>query len=177
MDTLKVCISLIITCLNQRFESCLHKCTYTAAEHCLLTEKVCLRLCPEGCLKNACSCTANGKRISKSLFKSLACSILLNSHKTRNTLSCLILRTYRMTGSLGSYHCNVNILRRNDTSEMDIEAMSEHEHVSGLKVGLNILLIHISLFLIVYKDHDDISLPGRFSCRIYFKALLNCLVP
>ena len=63
MDTLKVCILRIISCLHQRFKSCLHQGAYAAAENCLLAKEVCFRFCAEGGLKESGSCSANGKAI------------------------------------------------------------------------------------------------------------------
>ena len=82
-----------------------------------------------------------------------------------------------MTGSLGSDHGNVNVSGRNDASEVDIEAMSKHQHIAGLKIGRYIPFIHICLLFIVYQDHYDISLFCSFSRGIYIKALLNGPVP
>ena len=77
-----------------------------------------------------------------------------------------------MAGALGCYHRNVNVLGRLDAPEMDIEAVSEHEHVSGLKVRLDVFLVHVGLKLVIYQDHDDISLFGSLGSGIYFKSLL-----
>ena len=43
VDTLKVSISWIITCLAKCFKTCLHKCANTAAKNRLLTKEVCFR--------------------------------------------------------------------------------------------------------------------------------------
>ena len=61
-----------------------------------------------------------------------------------------------MSGSLGSDHGNVYICRRLDQTEVNVEAVSEHEHIAGLKVGLDVLLVHSGLLLIVDQDHDDV---------------------
>ena len=137
MDTLKVCVSLIIACLNKCLKSSLHKRTYTAAENCLLTKEICLCLCSEGCLKDTCSCTTDSECISECKVKSLTCCILMYGNKTRNTLTCLILTSYCMARSLRSYHCYINALRWNNLSEMDVETMSEHKHVARLKIRLD----------------------------------------
>ena len=60
---------------------------------------------------------------------------------------------------------------------MDVEAVCEHEHISGSKIGSNVLLVHISLKLVIDKDHDDISPLGSLSCGEDFKTLLYCSVP
>ena len=55
--------------------------------------------------------------------------------------------------------------------------MSKHKHIAFLKVWLDIFLIHISLFLIIDQNHDDISLLCSLSCCIYFKSLLFSSLP
>src|SRR5699024_2243931 len=141
MDALEVCISRIISRLNQRLESCLHQRTYTAAENSLLTKEVCLGLCTECSLQDTCSRSADGKSVCQRLVKRFACVVLMYSHQTRRSFACLILASYSMARSLRSDHRNVYILRRYDLSEMDIESVSEHQHVALFQVRLDVILI------------------------------------
>ena len=60
---------------------------------------------------------------------------------------------------------------------MDGKAVCKHQHVSGLKIGLDGFLIKGSLLLIVDEDHDDIGLLRRFCSRIYGQTLRFCLRP
>ena len=61
-----------------------------------------------------------------------------------------------MSRSLRSDHGNINVLRRYDTSEMNIEAMSKHQHVAFFQVRLDIFFVQSSLLLIIDQDHDDV---------------------
>ncbi len=99
------------------------------------------------------------------------------SNETGNALASLVLASYSVSGSLRSDHCNVNVCRRNDAAEVDVEAMSEHEHIAFLKVGLDVLLVESSLLLIVDEDHDDVSLLCSLSSCEYLEALVNGLLP
>ena len=126
MDTLEVCISRIISCLAECLKACLHECAHTATENCLLTEKIGLGLGAEGCLKHTSSCSTDAKCIGKRQILCLAGRILLYSDQTRSTLSCLVLGTNSMPRSLRSDHGNIDILRRYDTSKMNVESMCEH---------------------------------------------------
>ena len=126
MDTLEVCISGIVTSLNQSLETSLHQSTYAATQNCLLTEQIGLGLGSECGLQNACSFAADTQCISQCQILSLTGCILLYSDQTGNTLTSLILTSYCMTRCLRSDHCNVNILWWFDASEMDIETMSKH---------------------------------------------------
>ena len=177
MDALEICISRIVSCLNERLKACLHKCAYTAAKNSLLTEEVCLCLNSECRLKKSCSCSADSKAICKCKVLCLSCVVLLNSDKTRCSLSCLILAANRVSGSLRCDHCYVDVLRRNDLSEMNCKTVSEHKHVAIFKVRLDIFFIHCSLLLIVDKNHDDVCLLCSLCCRIYLKSLRFSLCP
>ena len=73
-----------------------------------------------------------------------------------------------MAGSLGSDHGYVYICRRLDQTEVNVEAVSKHQHIAGLEVGLDVLLVHSGLLLIVDQDHDDIS---HLSC---LSSIVNC---
>ena len=177
MDTLEVSVSRIVTSFNQSLETSLHQGTNTAAQYSLLTEQVSLCLSSESCLQNAGSCAADTQSISQSHILCFACVILLNSYQTRNTLACLILGTYSMSRSLRSDHGNVNEFRRFDASEVDVETMSEHQHIALFQVRLDIFFVQLSLFLIVDQDHDDISQLCSLCCCVNFEALCFSFSP
>ena len=82
-----------------------------------------------------------------------------------------------MSRSLGRDHCNIHILGRYDAAEMNVEAVGEHQHVPGLKIRLDIILIQIRLLFIVDQDHNDIRLLRGLGGSIDLKALLYGLVP
>ena len=82
-----------------------------------------------------------------------------------------------MTRSLRRNHCHIYILRRYDLSEVDSKTVGKHQHISCLKVRLNISLIHSSLFLIVNQNHNDICLLCCLCCCINFESLLFCSLP
>ena len=177
MDTLEISVSRIVTSLNQSLETSLHQGTYTTAQYSLLTEQVSLCLSSESSLQNTCSCAADTQCISQSHILCFACVILLNSYQARNTLACLILGTYSMSRSFRSDHSNVNEFRRFNTSEVDVETMSEHQHISLFQIGLDVLFVQLSLFLIVDQDHDDVSQLCSLCCCVNFEALCLSLGP
>ena len=177
VDALEVSVSRIITRLNEGLEACLHKSGNAAAQNCLLTEEIGLCLGLIGSLKKSGACSADGKTVCQRKILCLAGVILLHSDQARSTLSCNIFGTDRMAGCLRSDHGNVNILRRNDAAVMDVEAMSEHEHIAFFQVRLDIFAVQLSLLLIIDQDHDDIRLLRSLSCCINFKALFFCPLP
>ena len=177
MDTLKISVPRIVTRLGQHLVARLHQRTYAAAQNRLLTEQIRLCLRTERGLKNARSCPADCQRVSQRRLQRPAGCILMNRHQTRNTFACLILASHGMSRSLGGDHRNIHILRRHDLIKMNIEAVSEHQHVALLQIRLNILLIHGSLQLVIDQNHDDIRFFCSFSSRIHLKALLLGALP
>ena len=177
MDTLEVCISGIVTSLNQCLETSLHQSTYATAQNSLFTEQIGLSLGSESGLQNTCSCAADTQCISQCQILSLTGCILLYSDQAGNTLTGLVLTSYGMSGSLGSDHGNINILGRYDTSEVNIETMSEHQHIALFQIGLDVILVQICLLLIVDQDHDDVSTLCSFCSGKYFKSLCLSLCP
>ena len=177
VDTLKVSISRIVASLNQGLKASLHQSAYAAAKNSLLTEEVSLSLGTEGGLQKTCSCAADSKAVCQSFLQSLTGIILLYSYQTRSTLALLVLGTNSVARCLRSDHGNIYVCRRFDAAEMNVEAVSEHQHVALFQVRLDIFLVHISLQLIVDQDHDDICFFCSLCCGIYFKALCLSLCP
>ena len=126
MNTFKVSVSRIVSSFYQSFETCLHQSRYTAAEYALFSEKIRFRLSLERSFKNSSSCATDTCSVSQSLFESSAGSILMDRYEAWNALACDIFASYRMTRSLRSDHRNIYILRRYDTSKMNVESMCEH---------------------------------------------------
>ena len=82
-----------------------------------------------------------------------------------------------MTGSLRSNHRNVNVFRRNDAAEVNVEAVREHQHIAFLKVRLNALLVQLCLKLIIDKNHNDVSLLRSLGSCVNLKACVLSLLP
>ena len=177
MNTLKICISCIISRFYQCFESCLHQCAYTAAKNCLLTEQIRFCFRTECSFQHPCPGTADSQRIGKSHIKGFACSILMNRHETGNPFSCLIFAPYSMARPFGCNHGHIYILRRNDLSKVNIKSMGKHKHISRFQVGFNGLLIHLCLQFVINQNHNDICLLSRFCRSIYLKSLRLRLCP
>ena len=62
-----------------------------------------------------------------------------------------------VAGRLGRDHGHVDILRRDDLAEVDIEAMREHEGLSGLQVRGDLLLVDGALMVVGDQDHHDVG--------------------
>ena len=177
MDTFEICISWVISGFAKCFETSLHKCNNTTTENCLLSEKVCFCLCTECSFKKTSSCSTNCKSISKCFVKCFSCIILLYSYQTRSSFSSLIFASYCMSRCFWCNHSNIDIFWWNDTSKMNVETMSKHQHVAFFKVRLDIFFVKFGLFFIIDQDHDDVSLFCSLCCCIYFKALFFGFFP
>ena len=177
MNTLKVCISRIISCLAQSLKTSLHQCTYATAQNCLLTEQIRLCLRAESCLENTGSGSTNCQCICQCLLLSFSGCILMYSNQTWYSFSCLILTSYGMTRSLWSNHRNIDICRWNNLIKVNVETMSKHQHVTCFKIRLNRLLIKSGLLLIINENHNNICLLCCLCRRIYLKALFFCSLP
>ena len=171
MDALKVSVSGIVAGLNEGLEACLHESANAAAENSLLTEEVSLGLSSECSLENACSCAADTESVCKTDILSVACSILLNSDKAGNTLACLVLTSYSVSGALGSDHDNVNVLGGNDAAEVNVEAVCKSKCLACSHIRSDVALINISLLLIGDKDHNDVGNLSSLAYRKYLKSL------
>ena len=177
MNALEVCVLGIITSLNQGLETSLHQGSYTAAEYALLTEQVGLSLTLECGVKNTGSGAADTSSICKTDVVSSAGSVLIYCDKAGNASADLVLGTYSVTRALRSDHDNVNVSRRNDLTEVDIEAVCESKGLACGEVRSDAFLIKISLSLIVDEDHDEICLLSSLSGCVNLKACVLSLLP
>ncbi len=157
MDALEISVPGIVARLDQGLEACLHEGADTAAKDSLLTEEVGLGLGAEGGLQDAGAGGADACGICQSHVQGVAGSVLLDGDQGGCALACLVLAADGVAGSLGGDHGHVDISGGIDQTEMDVEAVGEHQHIAGLEVGLDVLLVHGRLLLIIDQDHDDIS--------------------
>ena len=177
VNAFEVSVSRVITSFAQSFETSLHQGTNAAAQNSLFTEQVGFCFGTECGFQNAGSCTADSQTISQCQILSLAGCVLLYSNEARNALACQIFRTNGVTRSLRSDHGNVNVCRRNDLTEVDRKAVSEHQHIARFQIRCNVLLVHCCLLFIIDQNHDDVSLLCSFCCGEYFEALCLSLCP
>ena len=177
MDALKVCVSGVVACFAQGLKARLHQRANAAAENSLLTEEVGFGLGSEGGFENACTRTADAERISQCQILRLTRSILINRYQAGNALANLILAADGVTGALGRDHGDVNVSGRNDLTEVDRKAVSKHQHVARLEVGLDVCLVHSSLLFVVDQNHDDVSFFRCLGSGEHLKALRLSLCP
>ena len=65
-------------------------------------------------------------------------------------------RAEQVAGALGRHHADVNIGRRIDPSEMDVEAVGKHQQLAGPQVRLDLGVVDRLLGCVGHEDHDDV---------------------
>ena len=157
MNALEVSVLRSVASLNQSLKASLHQLANAAAEDSLLTEQVGLGLGLEGGLEDAGTAAADTAGICQSDVHSLAGSVLIYASQIRNTLTLFVCTTNDVTRALRSNHDNVNVSRRNDLLEVDVEAVRESQYVARLQVRSDNVLVDVSLLLIRSQHHDDVA--------------------
>ena len=66
-------------------------------------------------------------------------------------------------GALRRNHDNVNICRRYDLLEVNVEAMRKRQHIARLEVRLNNFLIDVCLLFVRHQHHDDVASRSSLS--------------
>ena len=156
MDTLKVCHLGLVACVYESFKSSLHKLGYAAAKNCLLTKEVGFSFLSEGGFKDTCSACTDTASVCESVVLSLTGVVLVYSDERRNALALLVLCSNGVTGALGSYHDNIDVLLGLNEAVVDIEAVSEHKNVAVLHVRSNLSVVNVSCKLIGNEHHNDV---------------------
>ena len=99
MNTLKICISRIVSRFYKCLKACLHKSAHTAAKNRLFAEKVCLCLCTECSLEDTGSCSSDRKTICESFIKSNDAIAIFSNAFTFALLIVVLL--FKPTGMFG----------------------------------------------------------------------------
>ncbi len=98
-------------------------------------------------------------------------------NQARNALALNILGTNGVTRSLGSDHNNVNVCGRNDKTEVNVEAVREHQSFARSEVRKNGFLIKSLLLLIVNEYHNNVGSLCSVCGGHNLKTLLLCFFP
>src|SRR5207247_891124 len=97
-------------------------------------------------------------------------SILMDRDQSRNSLPLSEDFADTMAGSLGSDHAYIDILRRGDEPEVDIEAVREHQRLARGEIRLDVFLIKLALDMIRDQHHDDLGGLGGIRHREDFES-------
>ena len=175
MHAFEVCAFRLIACFYQGFKACVHQSANAAAENCLLTKEVGFGFFAEGGFQSACTGTANALSISQSQVMSLAGRVLVSSYQNGNTAAFGIGTTNQMAGAFRSNHEYVYISRRNNLTEVNVEAVCKSQCITSLQVRSDIFFICSSLLFIRNQHHDDIGSLSSFCGSHNLQAGSFCL--
>ena len=157
MDALEVRVLRLIARLDQRVKAGLHQGGHAAAEDALLAEEVGLGLLAEGGLEDAGARAADARGVGQRIVLRLAGGVLIHGDEIRHALALQVLAAHGVARALRRDHHDVDVCRRLDAAEVDVEAVREGEDHARAQVGLDVLLIHRSLLLVVDEDHDHVG--------------------
>src|SRR6185369_12709895 len=65
--------------------------------------------------------------------------------------------------SLRRNHADINIFRRSNRAEADVEAVSKHQRLPFCQVRLDVLLVDVSLRVVRNQNHDHVRPLGSLS--------------
>ena len=88
--------------------------------------------------------------------------ILLNRQQRRNSAAFGVHAPDEVSRALRSNHQDINVGRRNDSFEMNAEAVREAENFSRVQIGLDVLVVEFGLGLVGSKHVDPVGALGRF---------------
>ena len=120
----------------------------TAAEYGLLAKEVSLALFLEIGFNNARATAADARGISQRDIMCTAACVLMDSNQARNAAAALILAAHCVSGALGRDHDDVDIFRRFDQTEVNVEAVSECKCAARLHIAFQIVFPNRCLMLV-----------------------------
>ena len=157
METLEVGDLGLVSRLHEGIEAGPDQLGEAAAEDDLLAEEVGLGLLAEGRLDDAAAGAADALGIGEADLLGAPGGVLLDGEQTRHAAPLGVHAPHEMAGSLGGDHEDIDVGRRHDLPEVDVEAVGEGDGVSGLQLRADIGLVDAALHLVVDQDHDDVA--------------------
>ena len=103
--------------------------------------------------------------------------VLLDRDQARHALAVDELAADQVTGALRRDHDHVDVGRRLDVAEPDVEAVPEGERLAGGQVRLDGLGVDVPLHVVRGQDHDHVGLGRRLGRRDHPQALVGGLHP
>jgi len=86
---------------------------------------------------------------------------LMNGEQARHPRSLGVGAPDQMPRALGGDHCHIDVLRRDDLAEMDVESVGKQQRVAGIEVALHRLGVDGPHHLVGHEHHDGVRPLGR----------------
>ena len=151
----------LVAGLGQRLEAGLDQLRRAAAQHRLLAEQVGLGLLGERGLDRAGAGAADGLGVGQGERQGVAGGVLLDGDQHRHAAAVDELAADEVAGALRRDHAHVDVARRLDVAEADVEAVPEEQRVAVVEVRLDRLAVEPALHVVGRQDHDQVGLGGR----------------
>ena len=172
MQALEIGQLRLVAGLHQGVEAGLDQRGEPAAEDSLLTEEVGLGLLFEGRLQHTGHRRADAARVSERAGARLAGRVLVNGEERGHAHPLFEEPAHDVAGAFGRDHGDVDVGRRQDLAEVDVEAVGEHQRAAWPQVGLDRLVVEPLLCLVGHEHHHQVAqLDGPFD-RFDAKVLL-----
>src|SRR5579875_250600 len=163
--------------LDQGFVSGADKLGQSAAQHRLLAEQVGFGLFPEAGFDNRGAPAADRRTPRQRHLVSIAGGVLLDRQQTRHAAPLGVFGAHQMARTLGRDHEHVDVRRRHDRLEMDVESVPEGQILARLESRLDLLFVDVGAGFVRYQHHDDVGLSRRLGSLQHAQALGGRLVP
>ena len=171
MHALEISDLRLITGLDQRLEGGLDQRAHPTAEDALLAEEVGLGFLGEGGLQRAGARHADAPGIRKCDLARSSGGILMHRQQARGATALHEGLAHAVPGRFGRNHAHVHLGRRLDGFEAYVEAVPEHQRLSGAEVRLDALGVDFRLSSVGRQQHNHIRPFARGSHAHYLKPV------
>jgi hypothetical protein len=121
--------------------------------------RVGLGLLAEGRLEHAGAGAADAAAVGQRELLGVAGGVLVDGDEAGDAAALLEDLAHAVAGGLRRDHGDVDVLRRDDALEADVEAVGEHQHLAGGEVRGDLGLVEAGLHVVGHEHHDDVG-PG-----------------
>ena len=157
MQALEISDFWLIPGVDQRVEGRLDERRDTATENDLLTEEIGFGFFLEGRFDDASFGRPEPLRIGETRFAGMTSGVLVNCDQCRDANTFLVELAHAMTRALRRDHHHVDALAGSNLTEIDVEAVSEHQRFAWCEMLGDLVVIDRLLGLVRDDDHDDVS--------------------
>jgi hypothetical protein len=160
----------LIAGFDESFESALDEGADAAAEHGLLAEEVGFGLFFECGLKDSGAGAADALKVAQVESVGVAGCILMDGDEAGDAAAFSEDLADTVAGSLGCGHADVDAGYGEDGFEVDVEAVSEEEHLARGEVGGDLFGVEPGGGLVGDEDHNDVGPASDFGDGTDFEA-------
>ena len=143
---------------------------HAADQHRLFAEQIAFGLLFEAAGEDPDAGAANGLGVGERQLLGLVAQRLVNGKERRESAARKVSGAQRAARPFGGNHQDMNVRRRQDFAEVDVQSMGKNQGVARLQVGRNLVNIKIGHDFIRHQQGNDVRPESRFTHRHYRKA-------